>query len=95
VASLIKVSAESKTRAVAGAIAGVMRQEGTAEVQAVGAGAINQAIKALALARIFLQTGEGDIGMTPSFVDVEIDGEHKTAVRLSVFWNPNAPQHPL
>ena len=93
--ALIKVSTESKTRAVAGAIAGIMRQDGTAEVQAIGAGALNQAIKALTLARSFLQIEEGDIGMTPSFVDVEIDGQQKTAIRLSVFWNPNEPRQPI
>ncbi|MBU6350476.1 MAG: stage V sporulation protein S [Chloroflexi bacterium] len=87
-AALIRVSTASPTRAVAGAIAGMMREHGTAEVQAIGAGALNQAIKALTLARTFLEAEEREIMMTPSFIDVEVDGTLKTAIRLKVFWMP-------
>lgn len=83
--NLIKVSAQSRTASVAGAIAGVMREDGEAEVQAVGASAVNQAIKATAIARGFLRDDGIDIGVAPSLVDVEIEGSEKTAVRLSVF----------
>lgn len=83
--NLIKVSAQSRTALVAGAIAGVMREDGEAEVQAVGASAVNQAIKATAIARGFLERDGIDIAVTPSLVDVEIEGSEKTAVHLSVF----------
>lgn len=88
-AELIRVSANSPTRAVAGAIAGVMREEGFAEVQAIGAGALNQAIKALTVARDFLQVENRDIMMVPSFTDVEVEGATKTAIRLAVYWTPH------
>lgn len=83
--NLIKVSAQSRTRLVAGAIAGVMREDGEAEVQAVGASAVNQAVKATAIARGYLEQDGIDIAVAPSLVDVEIEGSEKTAVRLSVF----------
>jgi stage V sporulation protein S len=66
----------------------MMREHGTAEVQAIGAGALNQAIKALTLARTFLEAEEREIMMTPSFIDVEVEGTLKTAIRLKVFWMP-------
>jgi stage V sporulation protein S len=81
---VIKVSAESKTSAVAGAIAGVIREFKHAEVQAIGAGAVNQAVKACAIARGYLQGDALDVVCIPSFVDVEIDGKERTAVRLVI-----------
>jgi stage V sporulation protein S len=81
---VIKVSAESKTSAVAGAIAGVMREHKHAEVQAIGAGAVNQAVKACAIARTFLEGDGLNIVFIPSFVEVEIDGKERTALRLIV-----------
>lgn len=81
---VIKVSAESKTSAVAGAIAGVMREHRHAEVQAIGAGAVNQAVKACAIARSFLENDGLNIVCIPSFVEVEIDGKERTALRLVV-----------
>jgi stage V sporulation protein S len=81
---IIKVSAESKTSAVAGAIAGVLREHKHAEVQAIGAGAVNQAIKACAIARSFLENDGWQIVCIPSFVEVEIDGKERTALRLVV-----------
>ena len=81
---IIKVSARSRSTSVAGAIAGVMRQHNRAEVQAIGAGAVNQAVKALAIARGYLERDEIDIVSTPYFIEVDIDGQERTAVRFSV-----------
>jgi len=81
---IIKVSARSRSTAVAGAIAGVIRQHEIAEVQAIGAGAVNQAVKALAIARGYLERDELDIVSTPYFTEVEIDGNERTAVRFRV-----------
>ncbi|MFN8439580.1 MAG: stage V sporulation protein S [Caldilineaceae bacterium] len=84
-AELIKVSAQSRSTAVAGAIAGVMREEGHAEMQAIGASAVNQAIKALAIARGYLVQDGIDLVVSPSFNEVEIEGNERTAVRFAVF----------
>ncbi len=81
---LIKVSARSRSTAVAGAIAGVMREQGLADVQAIGAGAVNQAVKALAIARGYLERDEIDIVTMPYFIDIDIDGNERTAVRFRV-----------
>lgn len=81
---IIKVSATSRTSAVAGAIAGVIRENKRAEVQAIGAGAVNQAIKALILATGYLQGDDITIVCTPEFVDVEIDDKVRTAIKLVV-----------
>ena len=81
---IIKVSARSRSTAVAGAIAGVMRQYNMAEVQAIGAGAVNQAVKALAVARGYLERDEIDIVTIPYFTEVDIDGQERTAVRFQV-----------
>lgn len=81
---IIKVSAKSRSTAVAGAIAGVMREYNYAEVQAIGAGAVNQAVKALAIARGYLERDEIDIVFVPYFTEVDIDGQERTAVRFRV-----------
>lgn len=81
---IIKVSARSRSTAVAGAIAAVIREHRYAEVQAIGAGAVNQAVKALAIARGYLSRDEIDIIFTPFFTEVEIDGQERTAVRFQV-----------
>lgn len=81
---LIKVSARSRSTAVAGAIAGVIRQHRYAEVQAIGAGAVNQAVKALAIARGYLERDEIDVVCTPYFTEVSIDGQERTAVRFRI-----------
>lgn len=91
-AELIKVSAQSRSTAVAGAIAGVMREQGYAEVQAIGASAVNQAIKAIAIARGYLVQDQIDLVMVPSFTEVEIEGNERTAVRLSIFKRPVAEE---
>jgi len=81
---VIKVSAKSRSTAVAGAIAGVIREHRYAEVQAIGAGAVNQAVKALAIARGYLARDNIDIVFTPFFTEVDIDGQERTAVRFAV-----------
>jgi len=81
---LIKVSATSRTSAVAGAIAGVVREHKRADVQAIGAGAVNQAVKALVLATGYLKNDGIDVICSPEFVDVEIEGKVRTAIRLVV-----------
>jgi stage V sporulation protein S len=81
---ILKVSTRSRPSAVAGAIAGVVRTSGNVEVQSIGAGATNQAVKAIAIARAYLYDDGIDICFTPSFIDIAIDGEERTALRLLV-----------
>ncbi len=81
---VIKVSAQSRSTAVAGAIAGVMRERKHAEVQAIGASAVNQAIKAVAIARDYLAQDGIQIMCVPEFVEVDIDGQERTAVKLII-----------
>lgn len=81
---VIKVSAKSRSTAVAGAIAAVIREHRYAEVQAIGAGAVNQAVKALAIARGYLSGDQIDIVCTPYFTEVDIEGQERTAVRFIV-----------
>jgi stage V sporulation protein S len=93
-AELIKVSAQSRSTAVAGAIAGVMREQGYAEVQAIGASAVNQAVKAIAIARGYLQQDQMDLVIVPSFTEVDIEGNERTAVRLAIFKRPATLEAP-
>jgi stage V sporulation protein S len=81
---IIKVSGTSRTSAVAGAIAGVVRENKRAEVQAIGASAINQAVKAMALARGYLANDGFDIVFIPEFVDVQIEDKVRTAIKFTV-----------
>jgi stage V sporulation protein S len=81
---VLKVSSKSSPSSVAGAMAGVVRQDGAVEVQVVGAGALNQAIKAVAIARGYLAPSGIDVVCVPTFVDVEIDGQSRTALRLLI-----------
>jgi stage V sporulation protein S len=81
---IIKVSGTSRTSAVAGAIAGVVREQKRAEVQAIGATAINQAVKAMVLARGYLANDGYDIVFFPEFVDVQIEDKIRTAVKFVV-----------
>jgi len=87
-AELIKVSAQSRSTSVAGAIAGVMREQEYAEIQAIGASAVNQAIKAATIARGYLEQDGIDLVLVPSFTDVQIEGNERTAVRFAVFRRP-------
>ena len=82
--NLIKVSADSRTAAVAGAIAGVIRDPRHAEVQANGAGAVNQAVKALVLATNYLKLDGINVACTPEFADVTIDDKVRTAIKLII-----------
>jgi stage V sporulation protein S len=81
---MIKVSANSRTSAVAGAIAGVIREHHHAEVQAIGAGAINQAVKALVLATGYLKNDGIFISCVPEFADVTIEDKVRTAIKLVI-----------
>ena len=81
---ILKVSATSKPVAVAGAIAGVIRTQSKVEIQAIGAGAINQAIKAIAISRGYVAAGGIDLVCVPSFIDISINGEERTGIRLVV-----------
>lgn len=81
---IIKVSARSRSTSVAGAIAGVIREQKRAEVQAIGAGAVNQAVKAVAIARGYLALDGLDVICIPAFAEVDIDGQERTAVKLIV-----------
>jgi stage V sporulation protein S len=83
-ADMIKVSANSRSTAVAGAIAGVVREHGRADVQAIGAGAVNQAVKAAAIARGYLLLDGINAIVIPSFSDVDIEGSERTALRLAI-----------
>ena len=82
--TLIKVSATSRTAAVAGAIAGIVREQHRAEVQAIGAGAVNQAVKARILATGYLRLDGIHVSCVPEFADVSIDDQVKTAIKLVV-----------
>jgi len=84
VVEVLKVSSRSNPNSVAGALAGVLRQCGAVEVQVVGAGALNQAVKAIAIARGFVAPSNIDLVCIPTFADIEIDGEGRTAIRLAV-----------
>lgn len=81
----IKVSAQSRTSAVAGAIAGVMRERGCAEIHAIGASAVNQAIKAVTIARSYVAEDGFDLAIVPGFKQVEVEGEERTALHLKIF----------
>lgn len=81
---MIKVSANSRTSAVAGAIAGVIRDTKHAEVQAIGAGAVNQALKALVLATGYLRSDGIEVVCVPEFVDVQIDDKVRTAIKMVI-----------
>lgn len=87
---ILKVSASSRSTAVAGAIAGVIRSGETADVQAIGAGAVNQAVKAVAIARGYLAEDGIDIVCVPSFVEIDINGQERTAVKVSVERRPQS-----
>jgi stage V sporulation protein S len=80
----LKVSTRSSPASVAGAIAGAVRQTGSVEIRIVGAGALNQAIKGIAIARGYVASLGMDLVCVPTFTEIEIDGEDRTALRLSI-----------
>ena len=81
---LLKVSSKSSPASVAGAIAGMVKDGVPVEIQSVGAGAVNQAVKAIAISRGFLSPIGIEISCIPSFADIVIDGEYRTAIRFKV-----------
>lgn len=82
--SCLKVSSKSSPASVAGAIAGMVKDGVPVEMQAVGAGAVNQAVKAIAISRGFLSPVGIEIACIPSFADIIIDGEYRTAIHFSI-----------
>ena len=81
---ILKVSSKSNPNSVAGAIAGQIKESRKVEIQAIGAGALNQAIKAIAIARGFVAPGGIDLVCIPAFADVEVEGENRTGIKLIV-----------
>lgn len=80
----LKVGTKSDPNRVAGALANVLREKGNVEIQAIGAGALNQAIKAIAIARGFVAPSGMDLVCVPAFTDIDIDGDQKTAIKLII-----------
>lgn len=81
---VLKVSAKSNPNSVAGAIAGVIREKGKTEIHAIGAGALNQAIKAIAIARGYVAPSGINLVFVPAFIDVLIENENRTAIKLII-----------
>ena len=81
---IIKVSSHSGVNAVAGAIAGMIREKKRADVEVIGAGALNQAMKAVIIARGFLSPEGMDVWLQPSFQEIQINGDERTAIHLSL-----------
>lgn len=82
--NVLKVSGKSSPNSVAGALTGVIKENGHVELQAIGAGALNQSIKAIAIARGFVAPSGMELFFVPAFIDVEINGEERTAIKLLV-----------
>ena len=82
--SILRVASQSDPNKVAGALAGTIRESGKAEIQTIGAGALNQAIKSIAIARGFLAPGGVDLVCYPAFIDIDVEGNERTAIRLFV-----------
>ena len=81
---ILKVSSKSVPNSVAGALAEVIRTDNNAEIQAIGAGALNQAVKSVAIARGFVAPSGVDLVCVPAFTDIQIEGEERTAIKLIV-----------
>ena len=81
---ILKVSSKSNPNSVAGALANILKERDTVEIQAIGAGALNQAIKAIAIARGFVAPSGKNLVCIPAFTDIVIDGEERTAIKLIV-----------
>ncbi len=81
---VLRVSAKSNPNSVAGALAGTIKEKGSAEIQAIGAGALNQSVKAIAIARGFVAPSGIDLICIPAFTDIIIDGEERTAIKLII-----------
>lgn len=81
---ILKVSSKSNPNSVAGALANILKERDTVEIQAIGAGALNQAIKGVAIARGFVAPSGKNLVCIPAFTDISIDGEERTAIKLIV-----------
>ncbi len=81
---VLRVSAHSNPKSVAGALAAVLRDKNRAELQAVGAGAVNQSIKAIAITRGYVAPNGVDLICIPAFAEIQIDGEERTAIKFIV-----------
>lgn len=81
---ILRISTKSNPNSIAGAIAGLIKENGRAEMQAIGAGALNQAVKAIAIARGFVAPTGADLVCTPAFTEVQIEGEDRTGIKLLV-----------
>ena len=92
---LLKVSSKSSPASVAGAIAGMVKDGVPVEIQSVGAGAVNQAVKAIAISRGFLSPIGTEIACVPNFADIVIDGEYRTAIRFRIVpqYSSGVPQY--
>ena len=82
---VLKISSKSNPNSVAGAIAGMVKEARKAEMQAIGAGALNQAVKAIAIARGFVAPAGVDLVCIPAFAAVEVEGEDRTGIKIIVF----------
>ena len=89
---ILKVSAQSKPKSVAGALAAILREKGQVEVQAIGAGAVNQTVKAIAVARVYVAPNGIALFCYPAFTEIMLNGEARTAIRFVVEGRPEAPQ---
>lgn len=81
---VLKVSAKSQPKSVAGALAAVLRENSVAEVQAIGAGAVNQAVKAIVITRGFVAPNGIDLVVIPAFTEIIIEGDERTAIKFIV-----------
>ena len=81
---ILKISSKSNPNSVAGAIAGLVKESQRAEMQAIGAGALNQAVKAIAIARGYVAPSGADLVCIPAFAEVEVEGEDRTAIKLII-----------
>lgn len=81
---ILRISSKSNPNSVAGAIAGMVKETTRAEMQAIGAGALNQAIKAVAIARGFVAPAGVDLVCIPAFAEVQVEGEERTGIKLIV-----------
>lgn len=81
---ILKVSSKSNPNLVAGALVNILKENNNAQIHSIGAGALNQGIKAIAIARGYLTPSGNDLVITPSFLEVKIDGEVKTAIKLEI-----------
>lgn len=81
---MLRISTRSNPNSIAGAIAGLIKENGRAEMQAIGAGALNQAVKAVAIARGFVAPSGVDLVCVPAFAEVKVEGEDRTGIKLVI-----------